>query len=114
MAVKQGKAGDYWERVTRLVRATTTQSNQHKLATYTDGNTYWAYTNDVKADKKLAYAINNTVVEVEVHIRGYPTIDPLDRLRVETTGYVLEIKGIKLDYDEGATVVVGKYIPSLQ
>src|SRR4051812_37940665 len=98
-------AGRDWERVTHYLRETAVSPSGHKEATYTEGSTYWAYTSDVKADKKLAYGIMNMIVETDIHIRGFPVIDPLDRFLINTTGNFCECKGVKLDYETGETVV---------
>lgn len=114
MARGSGAAAQYWERVVVHQRTTSPDATGHKRASYTAGPTCWAYTRDVKADKKLAYGIMNSIVETEIHFRGYPQIDAKDRLEVLTTGYYCDIKGITLDYDKGETIVVAKRIPSLE
>lgn len=108
-------AGAYWERVRIHQRATAADAGTgFKRPTYTPSATCWAYTKDVKADKKLAYGITNSIVETEIHIRGYPALDARDRLEVLTAGYYCDIKGITLDYDAGETVVMAKRIPTLE
>lgn len=109
------KAGKYWERV-KLYRRSTTEDTAtgFKRPTFTEVGTFWCYTRDAKTDRKLAYGIQNSIVETEIHIRGYPDLDSKDRLEVLTTGFFYDLKGFNLDYDEGETVAMARRIPTLE
>lgn len=109
-----GKAGDYWEKV-QVWKKTTEKDPDTGFdrPVWTLFKTCWCFTTDVKADKKIAYGIENSMTETEIHIRGYPEIDAKDRFLVMTTGFYHEPKGIKYDYSAGETVVVAIKIPSL-
>jgi head-tail adaptor len=113
--VSKMKAGKYWERVKVYARTTAEDAaTGFKRPTWTLQGTYWCYTKDAKTDRKLAYGIQNSIIETEIHIRGYPDIDAKYRLEVLTTGFYYDLKGFNLDYEMGETVAMARRIPTLE
>jgi hypothetical protein len=109
-------AGDYWERVTHLVRSTTTNtSTGAKQVTFTEDTIYWCYTEFKKPKTESAFGVQNRTVEVIVHVRGYPDIDQLDRLYLHVADMTLEMKGGPMyDYGLGETILEGTNIPTIE
>lgn len=107
-------AGQYWQRVRHYPRtADTAGATGFKRPNFEEGSDYWCYTKDAKANVVLAYGIQNVMVEIEIHLRGYPPVGSLDRFRVLTDDRYCDTKGLKYDYDAGETVIMAKYIPTL-
>lgn len=110
-----GAAGDYWNKVTWLQHSYVTDTNNgQKKDTYADNGKLWCWVEEKKAKEEPQYGARNHVVEVSVHLRGYPEVGEKDRFYDNYAERTYEVKAILYDFNAVETVVEGYMIPTLQ
>lgn len=74
-------AGNYPDRLQRLVRSTTKDpTNGQEEETFTPGSFYWCRIEPTNGRKQRQYGAEQTGADVTIYVRNYPDLSALDRL----------------------------------
>lgn len=71
--------------------------------TFGNNGTLWGSIKELSASKRLAYGMQNSQADMEIHLRQWPSIDSKDRLRETKFNQLLVIDGIT--HDEQDTII---------
>lgn len=84
-------AGQYPDRLQRLVRSVTKDPNNgQEEETFTAGDYYWCRLEYPTGRRQRQYGAEQTGADVTIFVRNYPTLTALDRLTDGTTTFILD------------------------
>lgn len=103
---KMADPGKYNRPFTWLRRSVSKDNNTGQdVELFTANGTLWGSIQELSASKRLAFGMQNSQADVEIHIRQFPTLDPKDRLTDKRFSKLLVIDGINHDFEKNEIVV---------